>query len=610
MISIEPRQNYALSSKAFRYGYFYMSYEKLASSQAGFRVSKNVNNPTSLNLDYLPTGDGYNSNFDDSTAVVSSIIKLIQFSNPIDYYFVLFNPSLSETSNVTIHSKIVETYRPFSLSSMYFTYLQKGEIEKTSCPSTISPCIDITNSKFYISVNPSDISSAQYKNNYPVNLEIYVQYSASAVNSNGELILDATSPFTTISLKSSQDSASITVPVPQGVLQVTNAKDVKPYLWFKFFAFFMYRVKKAKIGNKKVTDPNANNHQTLQPIQQVDPIIQNRPVINIDSIPSYKSDNRSDNGAPIASYVPLSNTDSKTSTLTGLTNSFNSPMDSTPTPTQPQSEQGDLLNMRYKPIEKIGNGSFGICFLCQDTKRNNQLVAIKGINLESNDQEKIISELSKSATIQHQRIVEVYEFFVSKQMNAFCLVMKYYSGDLERCVLKYGKIMPEIVVIQLLKQLGEGFDYLHRVKQVVHRDVKPRNIFVNNFDELNNQISVVIGDLGESKELFVQENTMRGTVLYMAPEVFIGKYGFPADIFSLGVSLYHVMVGMKNLNVPIGQQMLASSEQEISSRMREEMLKLGYSDKLVDFVISMIRVNPNDRPTAEQVKAFTPLDLA
>ena len=67
---------------------------------------------------------------------------------------------------------------------------------------------------------------------------------------------------------------------------------------------------------------------------------------------------------------------------------------------------------------------------------------------------------------------------------------------------------------------------------------------------------------------------------------------------------------MKNLNVPIGQQMLASSEHEISSRMREEILKLGYSGKLVDFVISMIRFNPNDRPTAEQVKAFTPLDLA
>nr|CAG4709585.1 unnamed protein product [Naegleria fowleri] len=270
-----------------------------------------------------------------------------------------------------------------------------------------------------------------------------------------------------------------------------------------------------------------------------------------------------------------------------------------------------LLKERYRVIQKIGSGSFGDCYLCHDTKKQDLKVAIKAIKFAGSDSEKIISECSKTATIQHERLVQVHELFISKELQAFCMVMKYYEGDLEKNLYKYEKPLSQKMFFQLMKQLGEGLDYLHGVKQLVHRDIKPRNVFVDIFDPQQERISVVVGDLGEAKELLsTTNNSIRGTLSYMSPEVIAHeKYGFPSDIFSLGVSLYQIIT-RDPLETRISIKLLSESEDKVLEEVKNKMntscqqFEVFYDPRLINVVVNMMRKNPQDRPTAKQIKEF------
>lgn len=64
------------------------------------------------------------------------------------------------------------------------------------------------------------------------------------------------------------------------------------------------------------------------------------------------------------------------------------------------------------------------------------------------------------------------------------------------------------------KQILKGLEYLHCIKEIVHRDIKPENILIHEDGSLK------ISDFGEAKFLQIDHaQTMKGTVLYMAPEI-------------------------------------------------------------------------------------------
>lgn len=65
----------------------------------------------------------------------------------------------------------------------------------------------------------------------------------------------------------------------------------------------------------------------------------------------------------------------------------------------------------------------------------------------------------------------------------------------------------------IIKQLVNGLEYLHGVKNIIHRDIKPANILINSKGNLK------YSDFGESKYYDLKSNSIKGTVLYMAPEI-------------------------------------------------------------------------------------------
>lgn len=119
--------------------------------------------------------------------------------------------------------------------------------------------------------------------------------------------------------------------------------------------------------------------------------------------------------------------------------------------------------------------------------------------------------------------------------------MEYMSQSLSTRIKESGKL-DEATTKNFTKQITLGLAYLHS-KKVVHCDIKPENILIDNEGQ------VKLADFGlsiilEGVESTTKETGIRGTAAYLAPEVAkeVGT-GFAADIFSLGVTVIEMLTG-------------------------------------------------------------------
>ena len=135
-------------------------------------------------------------------------------------------------------------------------------------------------------------------------------------------------------------------------------------------------------------------------------------------------------------------------------------------------------------------------------------------------------------------IVSVEDFKVMEYLDAIgweiSIRMEYLTSFLDYCAEKQ---LQEKEVIQMGLDLSKALEYCRKL-HIIHRDVKPENIFVSRFGDFK------LGDFGIAREL---ERTMsgfskKGTYSYMAPEMYKGeKYDSRVDIYSLGIVLYKLM---------------------------------------------------------------------
>ena len=217
----------------------------------------------------------------------------------------------------------------------------------------------------------------------------------------------------------------------------------------------------------------------------------------------------------------------------------------------------------WKIVEKIGEGSFGQVYKAQRTERGKSVYsASKIINIPGSPRE-LNSVRSETGTDQAAReyfqnlveeciqeigtmeyfrgnsyIVSVEDFKVMEYLDAIgweiSIRMEYLTSFLDYCAEKQ---LQEKEVIQMGLDLSKALGYCRKL-HIIHRDVKPENIFVSRFGDFK------LGDFGIAREL---ERTMsgfskKGTYSYMAPEMYKGeKYDSRVDIYSLGIVLYKLM---------------------------------------------------------------------
>ncbi|MEX2149119.1 MAG: HEAT repeat domain-containing protein [Steroidobacteraceae bacterium] len=205
---------------------------------------------------------------------------------------------------------------------------------------------------------------------------------------------------------------------------------------------------------------------------------------------------------------------------------------------------GDIIEGRYRYIERIGRGAFGTVLLMEDTVVDERLI-LKFLNPNiSQDEEmmqRFVHELRYSRKITHPNVIRIYDFLHIRGLYA--ISMEYFPSHTLGGEVTDGKPLALRRAIRLGMDVAAGMAVAHQVG-IVHRDLKPANVLIN--DE--GIVKIVDFGVAAAQHQGDTQLTKTGYVIgspkYMAPEQILGKkVDERADIYSLGVIMYEMLTG-------------------------------------------------------------------
>ena len=206
---------------------------------------------------------------------------------------------------------------------------------------------------------------------------------------------------------------------------------------------------------------------------------------------------------------------------------------------------GDLVEGRYKYIERIGKGAFGTVLLMEDTIVDERLI-LKFLNPNVSEDEEMmkrfVHELRYSRKITHKNVIRIYDFL--QIQGIYAISMEFFPSH---------TLGAEIVgeqPVALKRALGFGIDICtgmavaHQVG-IVHRDLKPANVLINDEGLLKIVDFGVAAAHREGDTQLTKTGYVIGSPKYMAPEQILGrKVDERADIYAVGVILYELLTGV------------------------------------------------------------------
>jgi serine/threonine protein kinase len=206
---------------------------------------------------------------------------------------------------------------------------------------------------------------------------------------------------------------------------------------------------------------------------------------------------------------------------------------------------GKILNNRYLIIRGIAGGGFGVVYLCRDTALSGKHLAVKEMLREGPDPSVIERSFRVEAEIlsklEHPSIPGITDFFIEE--NKLYLVMDYVRGEtLKKIITSRPKdeFFSEEEVTKWALSMADVLEYLHnRSDPILFRDIKPDNIMITTEGEvrlIDFGIAKVFAGPGADTTKYALY-----TEGYAPPEQWAGKAEKRSDIYSLGVTLYHVL---------------------------------------------------------------------
>lgn len=199
---------------------------------------------------------------------------------------------------------------------------------------------------------------------------------------------------------------------------------------------------------------------------------------------------------------------------------------------------------KYELLEKIGQGGMGSVYKVRHTELS-QIYALKVITIEQNSPELVTRfhrEAQTTARLKHPHIVQVIDS--GQEGNLHYFLMEYVEGKTFEDL-----IVEEVDIREGLRILKKSLDALHYAHEqgIVHRDIKPGNIFITKEGEPK------IGDFGLARDVILDQQQahkltkageIMGTPAYMSPEQILqggSELQASADVYSMGVCLYQLL---------------------------------------------------------------------
>ncbi|HUS63433.1 MAG TPA: serine/threonine-protein kinase, partial [Kofleriaceae bacterium] len=216
----------------------------------------------------------------------------------------------------------------------------------------------------------------------------------------------------------------------------------------------------------------------------------------------------------------------------------------------PQTLIGRTLGKNYRVIEPIGAGGMGIVYLVEHLTLKKRFAAkVLSADLASNPEAiaRFEVEAHAASKLEHDNIVNVIDYGKSDDGAVF-LVMELLRGKTLQARMDQGELtLEEIVGVTV--QVCQALSCAHTAG-IVHRDMKPDNIFLTHRDRGKPVVKVLDFGISKARESTLGEGriTKQGQVLgspeYMSPEASRGdEVDARADIYAVGIMLYELMCG-------------------------------------------------------------------
>ncbi|XP_058184730.1 LEAF RUST 10 DISEASE-RESISTANCE LOCUS RECEPTOR-LIKE PROTEIN KINASE-like 2.1 isoform X2 [Rhododendron vialii] len=265
---------------------------------------------------------------------------------------------------------------------------------------------------------------------------------------------------------------------------------------------------------------------------------------------------------------------------------------------------------------KLGQGGFGCVF--KGKLENDCLVAVKVLKGLKGNGEDFINELATISRTSHVNIVTLLGFCFEGRHRA--LIYEFMpSGSLDKFIHDGGSLTYHQLgwdaMYRIAVGIARGLEYLHRgcKTRILHFDIKPHNIL------LDEDFCPKISDFGlaklcPQKESIISLTGARGTVGYIAPEVFSRNFGgvsHKSDVYSYGMMVLEMVGGRKNISVEVDRTSEIYFPHWVYKRLEldEELGLHGIMDgeanasarKMIIVGLWCIQTDPSNRPSMSRV---------
>jgi serine/threonine protein kinase len=250
---------------------------------------------------------------------------------------------------------------------------------------------------------------------------------------------------------------------------------------------------------------------------------------------------------------------------------------------------------RYKLERQIGIGGFSEVWLAKDQMTENTEVALKVFVPEKGLDDIGIKQFSKeyalTQPLNHSNLLKASYFDIVG--GSPYLVMPFMANGSLGKMLYEEEAIKERDIALIIKDIASALSCLHQ-NNIVHQDIKPDNILI---DSQHNYMLTDFGISSKMRSTLRKHSTSKNsmTVAYAPPERF-GKRPqtvFAGDVFSLAVMVYELTTG----DVP----WMGAGGVVLSNEDQIPLLPETYSEELCNLIEKCMAINPDDRPTTEEL---------
>ncbi len=273
---------------------------------------------------------------------------------------------------------------------------------------------------------------------------------------------------------------------------------------------------------------------------------------------------------------------------------------------------GSVLGGKYRIGRKIGSGGIGVVYAAEHIALGHE-VAVKVLRGAAARDGGEIARLRREAYIQvhveHPNVVRVLDLDEMPDGSIYVVMERLVGRSLADKLGRDGLLTP-VAATRIFIHVCGALEAAHK-KGVVHRDLKPGNIFLCD-DGVAKVLDFGMGKLASAESL-TQTGYTLGTPEYMAPEQCIGaQVEQRTDIYALGVMMYEALTGELPIVAQSRRELLDLHQRQIPVPMRVRRPDLPIPEALDAAVMQCLKKRLNERPKGaaqlEQLLAAVPLD--